>query len=107
MSGHDGLNVSESDATSCVPDSLYMLLQLLFGGEQLFEDEKQDGKEAEVRRKVLSCAQDSVRRKLRQKDGPPSILVLAALSIRQQGLRILQTSFIKRVTLSVMIKSFK
>ena len=59
MSGHEGLKVSETHAHSCVPDSLYMLLQLLFGGEQLFEYEKRDGKEAEVRRKVVSCAQDT------------------------------------------------
>ena len=58
MSGHEGLKVS--DAISCVPNSLYLFLQLLFGGEQLFEDETQDEKDTEMRRKVLSCAQDIV-----------------------------------------------
>ena len=58
--GLEGLCVSEQDAIDCVPDSLFMLLRLLFGGEALLHGETVEGKEAEARCKVLSCAQDIV-----------------------------------------------
>jgi hypothetical protein len=48
------------DAQDCVPESLYMFLQLLFGGEQLFEGETSEEKENKIRCNVLSIAQDIV-----------------------------------------------
>ena len=35
--GFEGLNINAMDAQECVPESLYMFLQLLFGGERLLE----------------------------------------------------------------------
>ena len=58
--GLEGLGVSEQDAIDCVPDSLYMFLRLLFGGQKLLQGETVEEKEAEARYKVLSCAQDIV-----------------------------------------------
>jgi len=37
--GHTGLSVSEKDVIACVPDSLFMFLSLLFGGQTILEDE--------------------------------------------------------------------
>ena len=54
------LSVSEQDAIDCVPDSLYMFIRLLFGGQKLLLGETVEEKEAEARCKVLSCAQDIV-----------------------------------------------
>ena len=58
--GLQGLSVSEQDAIDCVPDSLYMFLRLLFGGQKRLHGETVEEKEAEARCKVLSCAQDIV-----------------------------------------------
>ena len=55
-----GLGVSEQDAIDCIPDSLYMFLRLLFGGQRLLEGETAEEKVAEARCKVLSTAQDIV-----------------------------------------------
>ena len=59
--GLQSLSVSEQDAIDCVPDSLYMFLRLLFGGQKLLLGETVEEKEAEARCKVLSCAQDPSR----------------------------------------------
>lgn len=63
--GHKGLDVDEEDAYGCIPESLYMFLEILFGGERLFEGDIQDTytleeKDSERHRKVLSLAQDIV-----------------------------------------------
>ena len=58
--GLRSLSVSEQDAIDCVPDSLHMFLQLLFGGQKLLHGETVEEKEAEARCKVLSSAQDIV-----------------------------------------------
>jgi len=59
--GHKDFSVSEDEAIDCVPDSLYMLLRLIFGGQKVLEDDDSAEEDEErVRRKVLSVAQDIV-----------------------------------------------
>ena len=54
------IEICEQHATDCVPDSLFMFLQLLFGGQKLLDGENAKAKEAETRCKVLSIGQDIV-----------------------------------------------
>ena len=58
--GHQGFGICEQHATDCVPDSLFMFLRLLFGGQKLLDGENAEEKEAETRCKVLSIGQDIV-----------------------------------------------
>ena len=58
-SGHKGFSVSETDAISCVPDSLYMFLRILYAGQTVIEDDNEEGDD-DIQRKVLSIAQDLV-----------------------------------------------
>ncbi|XP_063763531.1 uncharacterized protein LOC134880508 [Eleginops maclovinus] len=58
--GHKGFSVSEDDAIACVPDSLYMLLRLIVGGQEAFENDNSEKNEDLLRRKVLSIAQDLI-----------------------------------------------
>ncbi len=58
--GYKGFSVSEEDAISCIPDSLYMLLRLIVGGQALIEDDNPEKNEEHVRSRVLSMAQDLV-----------------------------------------------
>jgi hypothetical protein len=58
--GHQGFGICEQDAIDCVPDSLFMFLRLLFGGQKLLDGENAEEKEAETRYKVLSIGQDIV-----------------------------------------------
>ena len=62
---YNGLNISEDDATECVPDSLYMFLNLMIGGPCQLEQDAQDGssedRDKSVRHcRVLSLAQDLI-----------------------------------------------
>ena len=36
--GHKGFSVSEDEAIPCIPDSLYMLLRVIFGGQEALKD---------------------------------------------------------------------
>ena len=56
--GLQSLRAREKDAIDCVPDSMYMFLQLSFGDQKLLHWETVEEEEAEARCKVLSCAQD-------------------------------------------------
>jgi hypothetical protein len=58
--GHKGFSVSEEDAIACVPDSLYMFLRLLYGGQAALDDDSNEADEASIRRRVLSAAQDLI-----------------------------------------------
>lgn len=58
--GHKGFSVSEDDAIACIPDSLYMLLRLIFGGQEALEDDNSEKTEDLLRSRVLSAAQDLV-----------------------------------------------
>ncbi|CAB3991622.1 Hypothetical predicted protein [Paramuricea clavata] len=58
--GYKGLDIGMHDVGDCVPESLQMFLNLLFGGERLLDDETIEEKENEVRSKALSVAQDIV-----------------------------------------------
>ena len=58
--GHKGFSVSEDEAISCIPDSLYMLLRLIFGGQEALEDDSSENNEDLVQSRVLSIAQDLV-----------------------------------------------
>ena len=64
--GHNGLTVSEEGAIDCVPESVYMFLQLLFGGQALLDRENPEEEEecnptiGHVNAKVLNVAQDMV-----------------------------------------------
>ena len=40
---HQGLNVCTEDATACVPESLYMFIRLMLGGQSLLENGLSDG----------------------------------------------------------------
>ena len=40
MDGHVGLNVNEDDAINCVPDRLFTFLNLVYGGQDIWN---QDG----------------------------------------------------------------
>ncbi|CAH3188967.1 unnamed protein product [Porites lobata] len=60
---HQGLNVSREDALACVPESLYMFIRLMLGGQYLLENGSNDKKrnqENHVETRVLSIAQDFV-----------------------------------------------
>jgi hypothetical protein len=59
--GHKGFSVTENDAMQCIPDSLYMLLRLIFGGQDALSlnDDSDENNEV-VQRMVLSIAQDLV-----------------------------------------------
>ena len=61
--GHDGFNISE--AIDCIPDSLYMFLRLLFGGQKVLEEMDENNEtsleqEDKVQQKCLSIVQDIV-----------------------------------------------
>ena len=58
--GYPGFEICEQHATDCVPDSLFMFLRLLFGGQKLLDGENAEEKEAETRCKVLPIGQDIV-----------------------------------------------
>ena len=58
--GHKGFSVSEDEAIPCIPDSLYMLLRLIFGGQEALEDDTYENNECFVHSRVLSVAQDLV-----------------------------------------------
>ncbi len=57
---HHGFSVSEDDAISCIPDSLYMLLRLIFGGQAVLADWNTDVDDNQTQAKVLSVAQDVI-----------------------------------------------
>ena len=56
----EGIDISEDRAMESIPDSLYMFLNLLLGGQRLLEDDILDDDENEERRQVriISIAQD-------------------------------------------------
>ena len=56
--GLQSFSVSDQDTINCDPDSLYMFLRLLFGGQKLLHGESVEEKEAEAWCKLLSRAQD-------------------------------------------------
>ncbi len=58
--GHKGFSVSEEDAIACIPDSLYMLLRLIVGGQASLDDDSRGNNEEHVQSRVLSLAQDLV-----------------------------------------------
>lgn len=60
--GHKGFSISEDEAIPCIPNSLYMLLRLIFGGQEVLslEDGGSENSEELVRSLVLSVAQDLV-----------------------------------------------
>ena len=59
--GHDGLNISEDDVIGCIPDSLPMFLNVLYGGQEVFDHDLNDEYLGPSRqKKVLSVAQDIV-----------------------------------------------
>lgn len=60
MPGHNGFSVSEEDAIKCIPDSLYMLLRLIVGGQSSLEDDNPGNDEEQVQSRLLSIAQDLV-----------------------------------------------
>lgn len=61
---YKGFVVSEDKMISCVPESLFMFLRLMFGGQGLLEvdhdDEAAQNKKDDTQSKVLSVAQDLV-----------------------------------------------
>jgi len=63
-SGHKGLGISPEDVISCVPEHLYVFLQLLFQGQSLLDIDPEDIDEetlkSPMKNTVLSIAQDIV-----------------------------------------------
>ena len=55
-----GLDISTDIAIDCVPDSLYMFLSLLLGGQRLLENDELDDEKHENRQRlrIISIAQD-------------------------------------------------
>ena len=60
--GHEGFDVTEAAAIDCVPDSLYMFLNVLLGGPTLLSCDSETEAECSAKRKtlILSLAQDIV-----------------------------------------------
>ena len=58
--GHKGFSVSEDEAITCIPDSLYMFLRLICGGQEVLENDSFNEREDVIKRRVLSIAQDLV-----------------------------------------------
>ena len=57
--GHKGLSVSDDDVIDCIPESLYMFLYLLYGGQRIIEDDSSElENEERTRQMVMSVAQD-------------------------------------------------
>lgn len=61
---YKGFVIDEDNMLSCVPESLFMFLRLMFGGQALLEmdqeDNEQQDKESRIQTKILSIAQDLV-----------------------------------------------
>ncbi|PIK40695.1 hypothetical protein BSL78_22450 [Apostichopus japonicus] len=60
--GHKGLSVSEEDSLECIPDSLYLFLNLVFNGTTQLENENigEGERENTMKQSILSTAQDIV-----------------------------------------------
>jgi hypothetical protein len=60
--GHIGFGVTEQNAFNCIPESVYMFLQLLYGGPSLLERDTEDeiDEDEKLKQKVLSTGQDMV-----------------------------------------------
>ena len=56
----EGIDISEDRAINSIPDSLYMFLNLLLGGQRLLEEDELDDDKNEARRRlrIISIAQD-------------------------------------------------
>ena len=51
--GHKGLSVSDDDVIDCIPESLYMFLYLLYGGQRIIEDDSSELENERTRQKWL------------------------------------------------------
>jgi hypothetical protein len=61
MDGHVGLSVSEDDAIDCVPDSLFTFLNLVYGGQDILnQDGNPEDSKSTKQTKILSVCQDIV-----------------------------------------------
>ena len=58
--GHKGLSVSEQDEAEYIPDSLYRVLRLLYGGQEVINSVEEAYKKDRTRRLVTSTAQDLI-----------------------------------------------
>ena len=58
----EGIDISENRAIDCVPDSLYMFLNLILGGQKLLEEEVESNHDNKhnCQSRILSIAQDVV-----------------------------------------------
>ena len=60
---YKGFEINEEKMMSCVPESLFMFLRMMFGGQALLEEGQQyemQDKESKTQAKILSIAQDLV-----------------------------------------------
>ena len=59
---YKGFVINEDKMITCVPQSLYMFLRLMFGGQKILERDPKDeeDKESQVQDRILSIAQDLV-----------------------------------------------
>ena len=58
--GHVGFNVSEDNAISCVPDRLYMFLNLVYGRHEILEHDTDSDEHSKRQLQVLSVSQDII-----------------------------------------------
>ena len=76
---YKGFSVSEGEAVSCIPNSLYMFLNLLCQGEGAFDDNLGgDEKEDTLRMKILSLSQDLIYLASREKKWGPKHIGLGS-----------------------------
>ena len=64
---YKGFEINEEKMMSCVPESLFMFLRMMFGGQALLDIDPEEGqqyemqdKESKTQAKILSIAQDLV-----------------------------------------------
>jgi hypothetical protein len=61
MDGHVGLSFSEDDAINCVPDRLFTFLNLVYGGQDIWnQDGNHEDSKSTKQTKILSVCQDIV-----------------------------------------------
>ncbi len=59
---YEGLKVCPEQALACIPDSLYMFLRVLLGGDEVLNEDLHDegGKDGKAHDHILNIAQDCV-----------------------------------------------
>lgn len=79
---HKGLDISEDAVMACVPDSLFMFIRLILGGQNLFDSDTDDSgdlcQNAKVQSLTFSLAQDLIYNATGGKNWTPKHIGLAS-----------------------------